>query len=63
MKKYIVYVRWYESPNKIDEHLVYTPTGRGNEKVPMMVEKISNIAIDHVKPIDQTLKKMAGTLK
>lgn len=61
-KKYKVYVRWYESLDKIDEHLVYTPTGRGNEKVPMVVEKISDIAIDHVKPIDQTLKEMASTL-
>lgn len=36
---------------------VYTPTGNGNEKVPMTVKSISNITIDHVIPIDQTLKK------
>lgn len=39
-----------------EEHRVYTPTGNGNEKVPMTVKSISNITIDHVIPIDQTLK-------
>ena len=62
-KKYKVYVRWSEENDTIIEHLVYTPTGRGNEKVAMEVEKISDIAIDHVKPIDHTLKEKANKLK
>ena len=39
-----------------EKYRVYTPTGNGNEKVPMTVKSISNITIDHVIPIDQTLK-------
>lgn len=36
----------------------YTPTGEGNTKVYMTVKDISDIAIDHVKPIDLTLKEL-----
>lgn len=36
----------------------YTPTGEGNTKVRMTVKNISDIAIDHVKPIDQTLRDL-----
>lgn len=36
----------------------YTPTGNGNTKEKMTVKDISNIAIDHVKPIDQTLRDL-----
>lgn len=62
-KKYDVYVRWYDETKKtIVEYQVWTPTGKGNEKVRMVVEKISDIAIDHVKPIDQTLKEKANEL-
>lgn len=62
--KYDVYVGWgYNMKNGIVEYQVWTPTGMGNEKVPMVVEKISDIAIDHVKPIDQTLKEKADELK
>ena len=47
---------------------VLTPTGRGNEKKEMIVSGIQAIAIDHVKPIDQTLRELEengklGTLK
>ena len=42
--------------NKCDT--VYTPTGEGNTKVPMIVKDISDIAIDHVKPIDLTLREL-----
>lgn len=40
------------------EYEAYTPTGVGNTKVPMTVTDISDIAIDHVKPIDQTLRDL-----
>lgn len=39
-------------------YTAYTPTGDGNTKVPMIVKDISDIAIDHVKPIDLTLKEL-----
>ena len=39
-------------------YTAYTPTGAGNTKVPMIVKDISDIAIDHVKPIDLTLKEL-----
>ena len=61
--KYRVYVKWNEENDTFVEHLVYTPTGRGNKKVPMEVERISDIAIDHVKSIDQTLKENASKLE
>lgn len=39
-------------------YTAYTPTGEGNTKVSMIVKDISDIAIDHVKPIDLTLKEL-----
>lgn len=39
-------------------YTAYTPTGEGNTKVPMIVKDVSDIAIDHVKPIDLTLKEL-----
>lgn len=39
-------------------YTAYTPTGEGNTKVPMVVKDISDIAIDHVKPIDLTLREL-----
>lgn len=39
-------------------YTAYTTTGEGNTKVPMIVKDISDIAIDHVKPIDLTLKEL-----
>lgn len=39
-------------------YMAYTPTGEGNTKVPMTVKDISDIAIDHVKPIDLTLREL-----
>ncbi len=40
-----------------------TPTGKGNEKVPMKdVQSISEIDIDHVKSIDQTLRDLGNQL-
>lgn len=41
------YGKWYPA---------LTPTGKGNNKELMIVDCIDSIAIDHVKPIDQTLK-------
>lgn len=39
-------------------YTAYTPTGEGNTKVYMIVKDISDIAIDHVKPIDLTLREL-----
>ena len=39
-------------------YTAYTPTGEGNTKVPIIVKDISDIAIDHVKPIDLTLREL-----
>lgn len=39
-------------------YTAYTPTGEGNTKVYMTVKDVSDIAIDHVKPIDLTLKEL-----
>lgn len=39
-------------------YTAYTPTGEGNTKVYMTVKDISDIAIDHVKPIDLTLREL-----
>lgn len=51
-----VYVMFPDIPKK--EFRVFTPTGNGNEKLPMTVGSISDITIDHVVPIDQTLKRL-----
>lgn len=57
-----VYIIWSRTQER---HRAYTPTGEGNTKVPLTVRNISEIDIDHVKPIDQTLRdlKDAGNLK
>lgn len=52
---YDVYVA-FSANNKC--YRAYTPTGEGNTKVAMTVKDISDIAIDHVKPIDQTLRDL-----
>lgn len=62
-KKYDVYI----SKNS-KEYPVYTPTGVGNKKEPMIVKSISEIDIDHIKPIDLTLRELGdkgkiGTLE
>jgi hypothetical protein len=57
-KEYDVYVRWIDNNDKVIERRVLTPTGRGNEKKEMVVSGIQDIAIDHVKPIDQTLREL-----
>lgn len=65
-KEYDVYVRWIDNNDKVIERRVLTPTGRGNEKKEMVVSGIQTIAIDHVKPIDKTLRDLEeklGTLK
>jgi len=56
-EKFDVFVIW----SKVQEPKrcrVYTPTGNGNEKKPMTVKDISQIDIDHVKPIDLTLRQL-----
>jgi len=62
-KEYDVYVRWIDNNDKVIERRVLTPTGRGNEKKKMVVSGIQAIAIDHVKPIDQTLRDLEGKLE
>lgn len=52
---YDVYVIWDK-----ERHPVYTPTGVGNKKEPMSVKSISEIDIDHVKPIDLTLRELGN---
>ena len=60
--EYEVYVGWSE--NGVDKRFqVYTPTGRGIEKKPMIVKNINEIAIDHVKSIDQTLRDLEKKLR
>lgn len=54
---YDVYVIWSKSQVQ-KRHRVLTPTGKGNEKVPMTVKSISEIDIDHVKAIDKTLRDL-----
>lgn len=50
---YYVFVIWGKK-----SHPVYTPTGVGNKKERMSVKSISEIDIDHVKPIDLTLREL-----
>ena len=51
-----VYVRIVDNNDKSYDYPAYTPTGKGNIKVPLIVKNISEIDIDHIKPIDQTLR-------
>lgn len=44
------------------DYPVYTPTGKGNLKEQMVVKDISEIDIDHVKSIDQTLREKESNL-
>lgn len=53
---YDVFV-WQINNGHKDEFRVLTPTGKGNQKVPMKVKSISEIDIDHVKSIDATLRE------
>lgn len=55
--QYDVYVIWskVQAPKR---YRVYTPTGKGNKKEPMTVKDISEIDIDHIKPIDKTLREL-----
>ena len=53
---YDVFV-WQINNGHEDVFRVLTPTGKGNQKVPMKVKSISEIDIDHVKSIDATLRE------
>lgn len=44
------------------EYIALSPTGTGNEKVPMIVKSIRDIAIDHIISIDKTLKDLENKL-
>lgn len=61
---YDVFVWLMKSDKKGDyeEYRVLTPTGKGNQKVPMKVKSITEIDIDHVKSIDATLREKEGEL-
>jgi hypothetical protein len=52
-----VYLRVFNKNNWTD-YPVLTPTGDGNKKDYMVVKDISEIDIDHVKPIDQSLREL-----
>lgn len=51
-----------EKEGDYEEYRVLTPTGKGNQKVPMKVKSITEIDIDHVKSIDATLREKEGEL-
>ena len=53
-----VYVILSKNGRKGKCYRALTPTGKGNCKESMTVRKIGDIAIDHVKPIDQTLRDL-----
>lgn len=55
--QYDVYVIWSKNQEP-KRYRVYTPTGQGNKKEPMTVKDISEIDIDHIKPIDITLREL-----
>lgn len=57
-----------EKNGEIEAYQVLTPTGRGNNKEPLFIKNsktLGEIEIDHVKPIDKTLKEKgdSGELK
>jgi hypothetical protein len=62
-KEFLVYLREYDENGRFKDSEVYTPTGKGNKKVPMSVKSVSDIDIDHVKPIDLTLKEKESYFK
>ena len=57
-KEFDVYVILSKNGQKGNCYRALTPTGKGNCKEQMTVKKIGDIAIDHVKPIDQTLRDL-----
>jgi len=56
---YNVFVRFKDNEKS---YTVLTPTGKGNEKEEMQVTGINSIAIDHVIPIDKTLRDLENEL-
>lgn len=61
--KFDVKVRIVDDNGKMKDYTAYTPTGKGNIKVPLVVNNISEIDIDHVKSIDQTLREKENEFK
>lgn len=59
MEPYNVSVRFNDNEKS---YPVLTPTGKGNEKKRMRVTGINSIAIDHVIPIDKTLRDLDNKL-
>lgn len=57
-KEFNVFVILSKNGQKGNCYRALTPTGKGNCKEQMTVKKIGDIAIDHVKPIDQTLRDL-----
>jgi len=57
-----VRLSYEENDNGYLDYPVYTPTGKGNLKEQMVVKDISEIDIDHVKSIDQTLREKESNL-
>ena len=57
-----VYLRVFNKNNWTD-YRVLTPTGDGNKKEYMVVKNISEIDIDHIKPIDQSLNELENNLE
>ena len=49
---------WLLVPKENKKYRVLTPTGKGNGKEPMTVDKFKQIAIDHVKSIDKILRDL-----
>jgi len=58
-----VKVRIVNDDGTIKDYTAYTPTGKGNIKVPLIVKNISEIDIDHVKSIDKTLREKENNFK
>lgn len=49
--------------NLYNTYLVYTPISKeGKKKVQMIIEGIDKVVIDHVKPIDQSLRELAAKI-
>ena len=61
--KFDVKVRIVDDNGKMKDYTAYTPTGKGNIKVPLIVKNISEIDIDHVKSIDLTLREKENNFK
>ncbi len=54
---------WLLVPKENKRYRVLTPTGKGNGKEPMTVDKFKQIAIDHVKSIDKILRDLENNNK